>query len=505
MPLIDALVAACEKYGSRTAVTHDGTDHSYAELAQASARIANGLVERGVAAGDSIGLLAPRGWWRCAAVLGIWRAGAAVVALDPALPAQRLARITGAAGTALVLRDAAVTPADRPDEPDGAGITVQDLHGAAADGPGPSLTGPVAYVVATSGSTGTPKCVAVPPVVLEDLAAWHRDTWRWTEAPRTAHAASVGFDVGFQELVTTWTAGAPLVVVDDRTRRDPFLLAALLTEQTVVRAFLPVASLHALAVAVPVTGQRPTALREVVVAGERLVVNEEVRALFAGLDATLVNQYGPSETHVVTEHRLAPGPQTWPVHPPLGAPVAGAELLHLADGVLRPFAEGDEAELVVAGPCLALGYLGDEELTGERFRTFPHVFGGSRRGYLTGDLVRLQDGVLHFVGRIDDQLKVRGYRVEPGEIEAVLGRVPGVRRAAVIGHGKDRTLALHAYVVTDTDAAGPVDASALRAACAAALPDYMVPARFIDVPELPLTANGKVARRELKELGAARG
>lgn len=504
MSLTDALIAVCETHGSRIAVHHDGTEYTYAQLAEASARVATGLTDRGVVPGDTVGLLAPRGWWRCAAVLGIWRAGAAVVALDPALPPERLARIVKAAGTALVLRDAAVPSVGLGPDAHHAEATVQDLHGSAATGPAPSLTGPVAYVVATSGSTGTPKCVAVPPVVLEDLAAWHLNTWEQPRAPRTTHTASVGFDVGFQELVATWTAGATLVVVDDTVRRDPFLLAALLHDQAVARAFLPVTSLHALAVAVPVTGHRLTALREIVVSGERLVVNEEVRRLFAGLDATLVNQYGPSETHVVTEHRLPGAPEDWPVHPPLGGPAVGAELLRLADGVLAPFAEGDEAELVLAGRCLALGYLGDDRLTHAKFPELPHVAGGSRRGYLTGDLVRLEDGLLHFVGRIDDQLKVRGYRVEPGEVEAVLGRVPGVRRAAVIGHGQDRTTALHAYVVPDPDASGPLDAAALRAACAVALPDYMVPVRYIVVPELPLTASGKVARRALRDSGTAR-
>lgn len=518
MPLTELLVAACETYADRVAVVHEDTEYTYAQLDTASARIAAALAGRGVAPGAYVGVLAGRGWWRCAAVLGVWRAGAAVVALDPGLPADRLVRITGAADVRLTLTDASASVDLGPEvtmvEAETLGVTSEG----AGEGLGPAdsvalvgsvvdRSGPVAYVVATSGSTGTPKCVAVPPEVLEGLAGWHRDGWGRGGVPRTLHAASVGFDVGFQELVAAWAAGASLVVVDDVTRRDPFLLAGVLERYDIARAFLPVASLHALAVAVPVTGHRLPALREVVVAGERLVVNDEVRALFAGRDATLVNQYGPSETHVVTEYRLPPDPAGWPAHPPLGGPVAGAGLLRLRDGVLGPFAEGEEAELVVTGRCLATGYLGDERLTGERFQELPYVDGGTRRGYRTGDLVRLEDGLLHFVGRIDDQLKVRGYRVEPGEVEAVLSRVPGVRRAAVVGLGTDRTTALQAYVVpTGTDQAPDTDT--LRTACAAALPDYMIPARFVLVPELPLTANGKLARRELPDavgVGGRRG
>ncbi|MDQ0599377.1 D-alanine--poly(phosphoribitol) ligase subunit 1 [Streptomyces canus] len=499
MPLTELLVAACETYADRVAVVHEDTEYTYAQLDAASARIAAVLAERGVAPGASVGVLAGRGWWRCAAVLGVWRTGAAVVALDPGLPADRLDRIIDAADVRLTLTDAPPS-VDLAPEVITLGVETPGVtKERAAD-----RSGPVAYVVATSGSTGTPKCVAVAPVVLEGLAGWHLDGWERGEVPRTLHAASVGFDVGFQELAAAWAAGAPLVVVDDITRRDPFLLAAVLERYAIARAFLPVTSLHALAVAVPVTGHRLPALREVVVAGERLVVNDEVRALFTGLDATLVNQYGPSETHVVTEYRLPRDPARWPAHPPLGGSVAGAGLLRLRDGVLGPFAEGEEAELVVTGRCLATGYLGDERLTGERFPELPYVDGGTRRGYLTGDLVRLEDGLLHFVGRIDDQLKVRGYRVEPGEVEAVLSRVPGVRRVAVVGLGRDRTTALQAYVVPAGEDGAP-DVGALRTACAAALPDYMVPARFVLVPELPLTANGKLARRELPDAVGAGG
>jgi acyl-coenzyme A synthetase/AMP-(fatty) acid ligase len=336
-------------------------------------------------------------------------------------------------------------------------------------------------------------------VVLADIAEWHRAGWTAAEVPRTCHAASVGFDVGYQEVVAAWASGAALVVADDVQRRDPFLLAKLLHGHAVVRAFLPVTSLHALAIACAATGQRLPALREVVVAGERLVVNREVRALFASLDAELVNHYGPSETHVVTEHRLSGDPADWPVHPALGGPAVRAELYRAEEGRLLPFAEGEEAELVVAGPCLALGYLGDDRLTAEKFQELTDRQGEPKRAYFTGDVVRLEGGLLHFVGRADDQLKVRGYRVEPGEIEAVLSQLPGVRRAAVVGRSRAGSTTLHAYLVLDP-AAG-VDAAGLRAACAAELPDYMIPTRFLRVAELPLTTSGKVARRELDGTG----
>ncbi|WP_254552212.1 AMP-binding protein [Kitasatospora sp. MMS16-BH015] len=491
--LVDVLVATCAAHPARVAVVEGEAAYSYWQLDRLSGEIAAGLAARGVRPGQAVGLLAPRGWWRCAAVLGIWRAGAAVNSLDPAQPAARAARVVELSGTALVLRGPGVAPG-------GYGVPEVEIGEVLLRGAQLTEEGPLGYVVTTSGSTGDPKCVAVPTVVLADLAEWHCAGWRSAELPRTSHAASVGFDVGYQELVATWVAGAALVVADEEQRRDPFLLAELLHRHGVVRSFLPVTGLHALAVACAATGRRLPALREVVVAGERLVVNAEVRALFATLDAELVNHYGPSETHLVTEHRLSGDPAGWPAHPALGGPAVGAELLREDGGLVRPFAEGEEAELLVAGRCLALGYLGDERLTAERFREVAGWDGVVRRVYATGDRVRLADGLLHFLGRGDDQLKVRGYRVEPGEVEAVLSRLPGVRRAAVVGRSRAGSTTLHGYLVLDPAAAGP-DAAALRAACAAELPEYMIPARFLRVAELPLLASGKVARRELDGTG----
>ncbi|MER5638854.1 AMP-binding protein [Kitasatospora sp. NPDC002227] len=494
MTLVEGLLAACAAHPGRAAVVAGGREHSFAELDRLSGEIAAGLAARGVRPGEVVGLLAPRGWWRCAALLGVWRAGAAVNSLDPSVPQARTAHLVKVSGTVLVLRDPGTAEA-------GLGVAELPVDELPVCGAMLAESGPLAYVIGTSGSTGAPKCVAVPSVVLADIADWHRAGWVLPEVPRTCHAASVGFDVGYQELVAAWASGAALVVADDEQRRDPFLLGRLLAEQAVVRAFLPVTGLHALAIACGATGRQLPALREVVVAGERLVVNREVRAFFAGLDAELVNHYGPSETHVVTEHRLSGDPADWPVLPALGGPAVSAELYRVAEGRLRAFEEGEEAELVVGGRCLAVGYLGDDRLTAEKFRELADADSQLRRVYFTGDVVRCEDGLLHFVGRADDQLKVRGYRVEPGEIEAVLSQLPGVRRAAVVGRTRAGSTTLHAYVVLDP-AAEPT-AEALRAACAAELPDYMVPTRFLRVAELPLTTSGKVKRRELDGTGEA--
>lgn len=488
--LTTALILAIRRHHTATAVVDQGVSHSYAELDRLSAEMAGGLAERGIGPGDVAAVYGTRSWQRCAAVLAAWRAGAGVVSIDPAMPAARARKI--ARFSALVVRTDDLPPAGlgRPEH------TVSEVRGE----PGADReSGAISYVIPTSGSTGEPKSVAVPPVVLANLGDWHRRHWSHDGLPHTLHAASIGFDVGYEELVVTWLSGARLVVVGDEQRQDPFTLIELIREHGVARLFLPVVGLHGLATAAGFDEEPLPSLREIAVAGERLVVNDEVRAFCAAGGITLVNEYGPSETHVVSQHRLLPAEAgRWPDHPPIGGPVAGAELLRYENGRLREFAQGEEGELVIAGDCVGLGYLGDQELTEAKFRTLPHSDGGTRRCYLSGDLVRLDGTDFHFLARTDDQLKVNGYRVEPGEVEAVLNELPGVRRAVVVGvtaAGSTRLAAV--YTLTGTAGTTPEE---LGRACADRLPAYMVPRHFLQLDELPVNANGKVDRARLRSL-----
>ncbi|UED87498.1 AMP-binding protein [Streptomyces profundus] len=491
MPLIHRLLASARRNPGATAVVDDGRRHTYEELDRLSAELAGGLAEQGVVPGDVVALHAGRGWPRCAAVLAAWRRGAGVVSIGPDLPAPRAVKVAVGAGARLVLRDATAPPAPF-------GIPEHAIDAIAAKPLDESADGPIAYVIPTSGTTGDPKAVAVPPVVLDDLGGWHVDRWRHAAAPHTLHAASVGFDPVYEEMVATWLAGAALIVVDDETRRDYPALISVLRDHGVARCFLPVASLHGLALAAVVDDARLPALLELPVAGERLVVNDEVRTFCATNDIAVINQYGPSETHVVTAYRLPDAPEGWVAHPPIGSAVASAELLRWADGALRPFHEEEEGELVIAGDCVALGYLGDDELTAAKFRTLPHRDGVDRRCYFSGDLVRLREGEFHFLTRVDDQMKIRGYRVEPGEVEAVLAAVPGVRRA--VAFGLHRLSSLRLAVCYARDQGGAVSADDLRAVCRAELPEYMIPVHFWEVEDFPLTRNGKVDRATLRQM-----
>ncbi|GAA1240472.1 hypothetical protein GCM10009665_34170 [Kitasatospora nipponensis] len=492
--LVSALLGAVREHRGAVAVHDAGVAYSYAQLDARSGEIAGALALRGIVPGDVVALYSTRSWERCAAVLGAWRVGAGVVSLDPELPAARAERIVRGAGCTLVLRADELAPT-------GLGAEEAAFGELRAAAPAEVVDGPIGYVIPTSGSTGEPKSVAVPPVVLADLGDWHGWHWQHEQLPHTLHAASIGFDVVYEDMVATWLAGATLVVVGDDERRDPFALIELVREHRVARLFLPVVGLHGLAMAAVLGEEELPSLREIAVAGERLVINDEVREFCAAAGVTVVNQYGPSETHVVTQHRLtADRAAQWPDHPPIGAAVVGAELLCLADGVLRPFEEGEEAELMIAGDCVALGYLGDEALTAAKFRTLAHQDGESRRCYASGDLVRFEGGEFHFLARVDDQLKVNGYRVEPGEVEAVLNALPGVRRAVVVGVRVANSTRLAAAYTRPPGVA--LEAHELAEACAAQLPGYMVPKHFHELDELPVTANGKVDRARLREIWA---
>ena len=251
--------------------------------------------------------------------------------------------------------------------------------------------------------------------------------------------------------------------------------------------------LHQLAEAAAAINVFPDGLREVVTAGEALQITPAVRRFFERLpNCSLHNHYGPSETHVVTAHKLSGPPATWPALPPIGMPLPGCTV-HIVDGAFKPIVDGEPGELLLGGVCLARGYVNRPELTAERFFQFGENL---ERVYRTGDLARrLADGTLEFLGRADDQVKIRGYRIELGEIEAALRSHPEVKSAAVAAHeAMPGERYLVGYIVPH---ASMLTADDLRRFLAERLPDYMVPGQFVQLDQLPLTPSGKVDRRSL--------
>ncbi|AXG81590.1 amino acid adenylation domain-containing protein [Streptomyces paludis] len=499
----EAFAAQALRTPHAAAVVHGDRVLSYAELDRAANDVAAHLVARGTA-GRPVGVCLRRGPELAVAVLGVLKAGSGCLPIDPAHPADRIAGMAADSGIgiALVQRDlAALLPATVDT------VSLDDLPAAPEAGLPAVAPGDLGYLIYTSGSTGRPKGVAVPHRSLANLLAWQRTRSPAGPGTRTLQFAALGFDVVFQELFATWADGGTLVMADDATRRDPGRLLDLLAAERVERLFLPFVALQQLAEYACAADRPAETLREVVTAGEQLHATPALREFFRRLapNAVLENQYGPSETHVVTAERLGHDPEAWPDLPPIGRPVDGTRVL-LLDGNQRLGPIGAVGEICVGGDALADGYLGHPSLTERKFIEDP-VRPGARL-YRTGDLARyLPDGRIQWLGRLDDQVKIRGHRVEIGEVASAVRAVPGVADAAVVarepaasGSGHKRLIAYYLPAV------GPVGGRAagaapgpdeLRRALALRLPEYMVPSVCVALEEFPRTASGKLDRAAL--------
>ncbi|WP_159051828.1 non-ribosomal peptide synthetase, partial [Streptomyces niveiscabiei] len=449
------------------AVVFEDTTLTYADLEARANRLAHSLTSRGICPEDIVAISLPRGVEAVVATLAVLKAGAAYLPVDPEYPAARREFMLADARPALVFDDpAAVDPG-----PGHLGTAPEVAY--AAQHP--------AYVIYTSGSTGRPKAVVMPAEALANLLHWHHATLGGQPGTRVAQFTAAGFDVAVQETLSALLYGKTLVVPTDDERRSAERFVDWLERHRVEELYAPTLMLEAVAQAAEEQGRDLPDLRLIVQAGEAM----RVGALHAFRDRRLHNHYGPAETHVVTAYALPAGHDTHPV--PIGRPIDQVRA-HVLDLALRPVPPGVPGELYLSGTCLARGYLGRPALTAERFVADPYGPPGARM-YRTGDLARRRtDGELEFLGRADQQVKVRGFRIEPGEVEAALTAYPGVSRAAVLVRD-DR---LVAYVVPATVPAAP-----LLAHLRDRLPDFMVPSAVLALDALPLTPNGKLDRAAL--------
>ncbi len=474
------------EFGTRTV--------TYRQLEEMSASIAAGLLERGVHPGDRVALEADRGPELIAAVLGIARCGAACVPIDPTYPAARRAAMHANAAAAVAISDDTL-PELLATPPRVALPVVTQEH--------------PAYVLFTSGSTGQPKAVVMRHRALANLIGWQLATpsgWcsEAGRAPSTLQFAPLAFDVSFQEIYSTLCGGGRLVLVSEPDRRDLPTLLRILDDTRTERVFLPYVALEPLAELAVARGVAPAGLRIIVSSGEQLRVTDKIRGLCSDIDGVILeNQYGPTETHVVTHFSMSGDPARFPALPPVGVPIDNVTVVVL-DAHGRRLPEGAPGEVWVAGAALADGYSGEDAMTAEVFRHVPGL--GNELYYRTRDFGRLlPDGALVIDGRSGTQVKVRGHRVEPMEVEVALNRVAApydaVTEVAVIARtGSDTSSAatqLVAYLVGTADDTVAVQ---LDTAMRETLPDYLVPARFEWIDALPRTSSGKRADGMLASL-----
>jgi amino acid adenylation domain-containing protein len=484
------------------AVSFRGDTVSYIHLERRANRVARFLQSIGIEPGNLVAIDMPPSIDRIIGVLSILKAGAGYVPLDRNNPLERLSFIVSNSGAEVYLtqrRIAATFPVtharmifleDILERTDGS--TDERLR-CSVDSQSP------VYVIYTSGSTGKPKGVLMHHRPLVNLIQWQNRNSQMGVGSRTLQFSSFGFDVSFQETMSTLSTGGHLVPLPEEYKSDSFEILRYLNDYSIERLFLPFVALQQLAKAATDSDNIPFCLREIITAGEQLQINPTIVQFFLSLGGCqLINHYGPTETHITTHYRLSGQPDSWPVLPPIGRPIDNVEACIL-DKKMNPVAIGEVGELYLGGLCVALGYINNPEQTQKRFLSITSRDTHTRRLYRTGDLARFRyDGNIEFIGRIDDQVKIRGYRIEPAEIESAISSLGAVEQAAVIvkEYGPDDRR-LIAYI--SQSKSGILKPSDIRSFLSSRLPDYMIPTSFVIVDRIPVTASGKVNRVALTD------
>lgn len=505
VPVVARILDRCHRFPDTPAIIHGADVYTGAGLAAAASRVARSLAESGVVRGDLVGLVAPRSASLVAAMLGIQAAGAAYVPLDPEWPAARLAALAEDAWLRLILHAHEVDVAEVGRALPRLRLPAPDRLFAPDDSPpfaSRASEGDLAYVLFTSGSTGRPKGVMIEQRNLSALVRAVVELFALTPRDRVLQFATPSFDISVEEIFPVLAVGGAVVIREPDMLESHASFVAACTRRGVTVLDLPTAFLHGLVQALdrPLADELIRTVRLVVIGGERALPERLARWRdVVGDRVRLINTYGPTETTVSATWWEATGrlgPVGGPVpEVPIGRPLPGW-VTSVRDERGEEVAAGASGELWIGGGGVARGYLGRPELTAERFVSTPR--GG--RFYRSGDRVRWrEDGELLFEGRLDEQVKIGSYRVEPGEVENALSAHPRVRACAVLAL-RDETGSARLAAWAETDVA-PAE---LRAYLAASLPAWMVPAQIHAIPRLPLTPGGKLDRVALRATTTAR-
>jgi amino acid adenylation domain-containing protein len=475
VPVHQAVAGHAQSAPHAPAIRDGAGEISYAELAGRAQRLAAALIGQGAGPETVVGLCLPRGADLVIAQLAVLFAGAAYLPMDPADPANRRETLLSTAGALFT-------------------ITPESLAGwadiPAGQNARPDLSGPgnLAYVIGTSGSTGAPKCVLVEHRSLANFCAYRRRVLNLRPGDRMTGVHSPAFDASTGEIWSTLAAGACLCFPDDETRLTPRLLRDWLIAERIDIVNLPTPlGEQLLELDWPDTGGP----RTMIVGGDRLY-----RRPRADIPFRVLNEYGPTETtDTAVSGFVEPGPDDQA--PGIGRPIDGVSA-YVLDPMLRPLPIGVVGELCIGGAGVARGYAGRDDLTAERFRPDPFAAAPDARMYRTGDLARYRpDGELECLGRVDAQVKVRGYRIEPGEVAAVLRSHPDVAEAHVVLDQRNRSH-LVAYLVAG-DPGRPPAPGQLKQYLSELLPAYMIPNGYLTLPRLRRLPSGKVNPAELPD------
>ncbi len=481
----------------------DDRKMTYKELNEKSNRVGNYLQKLGVGPDVMVGICIGRSFEMVIGLLGILKAGGAYVPLDSSYPKERLAFMAEDTNAPVILTTQSILQ-KLPET--NAKIVLMDKD--AEEISKESINDPesnvkpsnLAYVIYTSGSTGKPKGVLMKHEALVNLLNWQLEGQKFERGLRVLQFTTLSFDVSFQEIFSTWYSGGTLVMLTEEERQDLSKVLGKIRSKKIERLFLPFIALQEIAELFSLSKDKSLYLREVITAGEQLQNTPAIIGLFKhAKEFVFSNHYGPSESHVVTSYTLSNEPDTWMKLPPIGRPIFNAQM-YVLNSSLKPVPAGVTGDLYIGGKALVKGYHNRHQLTEERFIDNPFYEKDknlSKKLYKTGDTARyLPDGNIEFLGRSDNQIKLRGIRIELGEIESVLGEYPGLKNVVVIAReispGDKRLIA---YIIT-ANATAP-DSNELKDYLKSKLPEYMIPSDYVVLKELPLTATGKVNQREL--------
>ena len=479
-----------------TAVIFDGQSLTYAELNNRANQLAYRLLNEGVVPDTFVGICLGRSFDLIVGILGVLKAGGVCLPLDINYPGERLSFMFDDSEVNLVLTQK--ESADKISATIAKKIFLDEFNYQNNNVENPKINldeNNLIYLIYTSGSTGLPKGVKMPHRAIYNLIKW-QNTKSTQGMFSTLQFAPISFDVSFQEIFSTLTSGSTLILLKEEIRRDPINLLEFIIENEIERIFLPYIALQNLAEATTVKDVKGLKLKHIITAGEQLKITPQIISFFQQLDkAVLHNQYGPSETHVITAFELNGNPASWSKLPSIGKPIDNSSVVFL-DENLKEVPSGQIGEMYLGGKCLALGYHKRNELTESRFIKLSDKNNVEQVFYKSGDLgVLSSDGNIEFLGRNDDQIKIRGYRIEPGEIENVISKIPGIKNnVVVLKEINEGRKVLVSYLITEDE---ETNISSLKEYLIEHLPDYMIPNYFLKVKSFPLTPSGKIDKRAL--------
>jgi amino acid adenylation domain-containing protein len=486
--IFDLLELTFKKYNDKTAVVFNHESISYSELGQRVNTLAN-LLRENIPSEKIVAVSCNRSIETILNICAILAAGKTYLPLDFDLPDERLRVIVSEAKVDYFLPTLSLESVE--------GLGLRSIFDVETSKTEEIANSAYAYVLFTSGSTGVPKGVCMPHKSLINLVEWQAKYSKSTVGFNTLQFAKLTFDVSFQEIFCTLSNGGTLFLTNDDTIKDPYLLLNFIEKQNINRLFLPFIALQGLANAANAYQFYPSSLKEIITAGEQLKINKSIRSFFSKIDTCeFFNQYGPTESHVITQLHLKGDPSSWDELPTIGTPIQNARV-DIVDQAGNIISKPNEiGELYLSGDCLADGYLNKEILTAQKFTIFSGKANSTYKVYKSGDLGYWnQKNEIVFIGRKDDQVKINGFRVEYGEIELAASKISGIDECAVVTDNfSDGQLYLKLYYTSSSES---INEEIIRNQLSQVLPGYMIPSKISRLEKIPKTTSGKVDRKKL--------